>query len=127
MSVIICGPPRGVYRRSILHCYECDRRHRFIVRWDGAWYGTTEYGSCGDSWQDGILSSRPFRRGWRKEAQRQFRAMWANAASPEAYERYTHADRAMYGPHVRSVRQERKAIRRLQIAHELIRRERSAT
>lgn len=124
-TAIVCGPP-GIYRRAIKFCPVCDRRHRFVISWDGAWYGTTLYGSCGDSWQDGELGYRPFRRGWRKEAQEHFRAMWDHAASREAYDRYVEADGAIYSPHVRSQRQERKAFRRLAIAAELIRRERAA-
>lgn len=75
-----------------MHCGVCVRRHRFVERWDGAWYGTTDYGSCGDRWQDGELGSRPFRPGWRKEAQDRFRAMWENAAPTNLYNRYINAD-----------------------------------
>ena len=125
-GVIVCGPPAGVYNRSILPCGACKRRHRFIVRWDGAWYGYTFFGGCGDRWADGEMYPRPFRRGWRKKAQAEFRRQWEHACSPEAFERYVRADRALYGPHVQSFRQERKAIRRIAIAHELIRRERAA-
>lgn len=91
-NVIVCGPPRGVYYRSIGSCPACERRHRFITRWDGAWYGTTEYGSCGDRWQDGEMAPRPFERGWRKEAQEHFRAMWDNAAPRSLYNAYVRAD-----------------------------------
>jgi hypothetical protein len=100
----------------------CERRHRFVIRWDGAWYGTTDYGSCGDSWQEDWMRPRPFERGWRKKAQAEFRAMWDHAAPRNLYEQYVRADREMYAPWVRSRRQERKVLRRLAVAHELIRR-----
>ena len=125
-GVIVCGPPAGVYMRRILSCGVCQRRHRFVVQWDGAWYGYTLFGACGDKWADGEMYPRPFKRGWRKKAQARFRAMWDNAATRESFERYVRADRAMYGPEVQSFRQERKAARRLAVAHELIRRERAA-
>ena len=91
-NVIACGPPRGVYHRRIQDCPECKRRHRFVIRWDGAWYGTTDYGSCGDYWQEDWRGPRPARRGWRKEAQEQFRAMWDNAAPRDLYDAYVNAD-----------------------------------
>lgn len=91
-NVIACGPPSGVYHRRMLHCFECKRRHRFVVRWDGAWYGTTEYGSCGDYWQEGWRGPRPARRGWREDAKARFRAMWDNAAPRDLYEAYVSAD-----------------------------------
>lgn len=121
-NVIACGPP-GVYRRAIRSCPVCERRHRFVISWDGAWYGETLYGSCGDHWQDGELGSRPFRKGWRKEAQVAFRNRWANTASPEAYDRYVRADCSL-AVRRSSPRSERKAIRKRVVAYELIRRER---
>jgi hypothetical protein len=92
-GVIICGPPAGVYTRRVLACPECDRRHRFVVQWDGAWYGTTLYGACGDKWADCEMYPRPFQKGWRTKAQERFRAMWDNAAPADLYERYVRADR----------------------------------
>jgi hypothetical protein len=91
-DVIICGPPPGVYIRRIAVCGECKRRHRFIVQWDGAWYGTTSYGSCGDRWSDGEMWGRPFERGWREKAQKRFREMWENAAPKDLYRAYMMAD-----------------------------------
>lgn len=92
-SVIVCGPPAGVYkRRSLKSCPECGRESRAIERWDGAWYGVTDYCECGDRWQDGERTPRPFRRGWRKEAQAQFERMWEAAAPDDLYEAYTRAD-----------------------------------
>lgn len=91
-GMVICGPPRGVYHRAIRQCYECKRRHRFIITWDGAWYGTTLFGSCGDRWMDGELGYRPFEKGWRKKAQEQFRDMWQHAAPIELFNAYADAD-----------------------------------
>lgn len=93
-GAIVCGPPPGVYYRKISHCPICERRRRTVIRWDGAWYGTTVYCACGDRWQDGELVPRPFRKGWRKEAQQSFRAMWDNAAPRDLYDAYVRADRA---------------------------------
>ena len=91
-NIVACGPPRGVYHRALLNCPECKRRHRFVIRWDGAWCGTTDYGSCGDWWQEGFRADRPFQRGWREEARAKFRAMWDNAAPRNLYNAYVNAD-----------------------------------
>ena len=91
-NAIVCGPPQGVYRRAMQKCPECNRMRRFIIRWDGAWYGSTFYCACGDAWQDDWRMPRPFRPGWREEAQAKFRAMWDNAAPVALYEAYTTAD-----------------------------------
>lgn len=122
-NVIACGPP-GVYRRAILRCGPCDRRHRFVISWDGAWYGETLHGACGDRWQDGEMAPRPFERGWRKEAQEKFRARWEHAASIELYDRYRMADRST--ALAKSNRQVIKAFRKRAVVAELIRRERVA-
>lgn len=122
-NVIVCGPP-GVYRRAILDCPACDRRHRFVISWDGAWYGQTYYGSCGDKWQDGEMYPRPFQRGWRQKAQADFRRRWDYAASRPLFERYVTADRGT--ALARSDRQAIKAFRKRAVAAELIRRERAS-
>jgi hypothetical protein len=92
-NVIVCGPPRGVYKRvGSRRCPECQDAHGFVDRWDGAWYGFTEFGSCGDWWQDGYRARRPFARYWRRDAQRQFQAMWDNAADADLFDAYIEAD-----------------------------------
>lgn len=91
-NVIICGPPRGVYKRTEFDCPECDTRHDAVVTWDGAWYGTTLYGSCGDRWQDGERAPRPFERYWRRDAAARFQAMWDNAAPADLWDEYVQAD-----------------------------------
>jgi hypothetical protein len=118
---MVCGPPPGVYRRRIMHCPACERRRRFVERWDGAWYGSTLYCACGDYFQEDWMGTRPFERGWRKKAQERFRVMWDNAASSENYERYVRADQSFA-----TSRNWRKADRKRAVALELIRRERAA-
>lgn len=116
-NVIICGPPRGVYkRREAQDCPECDDQHGFVVRWDGAWYGQTLYGACGDTWQDGFRMERPFQRGWRKKAQQEFQQMWDHAVPDELYGRYVDADVMVYAPDV----DEDAALTEVQAAHEAI-------
>lgn len=122
-NVIVCGPP-GVYMRRVIHCPACNRRHRFVVSWDGAWYGSTYYGLCGDAWQDGEMAPRPFERGWRREAQVRAAEMWKYAASPEGFRRYQVADRSLAT--AKNDRQVTKAIRKRAAAMELIRRERAS-
>jgi hypothetical protein len=91
-NVVACGPPAGVYQRTMRECGECKRRHRFIERWDGAWYGSTFYGGCGDTWMDGEMLRRPGHKGWRKGAREGFRIMWANAAPADLFNAYADAD-----------------------------------
>lgn len=91
-SAIVCGPPPGVYRRAYMDCPVCERRHGCVIRWDGAWYGTTTYGLCGDRWMDGEMAPREWRRGWRKEAIERAREMWKHAAPRDLFDRYARAD-----------------------------------
>lgn len=92
-GVIACGPPRGMYRRVNRKCWTCETETDQIERWDGAWYGTTEYClTCLDKRQDGCRFPRPFRRYWRRERQAEFQAMWDNACPDDIYEAYTNAD-----------------------------------
>lgn len=94
-GLIVCGPPSGVYKRATFPCPECgdgQQDRRAIIRWDGAWYGTTTYCECGDYWQDGWRAPRPFARYWRRDAQREFERMWEHAAPSDLWEAYTRAD-----------------------------------
>lgn len=122
-GVIACGPP-GIYCRRVLYCPECNRRHRFVISWDGAWYGTTSYGACGDRWQDGECAPRPFEQSWRKKAQAHFREMWKYAAPRDLYDAYRRAD--CDAAVARGERRWRKAIRKRQVIAEMIRRGRAA-
>ena len=86
-GAIVCGSPVGVVRRKYLDCPVCERRTRFVIRFGGAWYGSTgTCCRCGDSWQDGEQGERPFARGWRKEAIAIAQQEWVEAMTPREYE-----------------------------------------
>lgn len=91
-AVTLCAPPQGIYRRAYLQCPECDRRHGFVIRWAGAWYGEDWNGLCGDTWNEDGRGYRPFARGWRERAQRRASAMWAVALPRDLYDAYCQAD-----------------------------------
>lgn len=77
-DVIVCYP-RGVLYRRVQDCPTCDRRRRFVCRWE-AWYGVSVTClGCGDSWCDGERYERPFLRGWRQAAIRRAKQRWTNA------------------------------------------------
>jgi hypothetical protein len=79
-NLVICRSSDFLMRR-ILNCPICKRRRRMSVR-DALWYGATvTCCGCGDSWTDGELHPRPFKRGWRKTAVAQAKAEW-DAAGP---------------------------------------------
>jgi hypothetical protein len=89
----VCGPPQGIVRRSVQHCPTCQRRRRFVVRWGGAWHGSSvTCCACGDSWADGERYPRPFRRGWRKDATARARAAWVAALPVAEYHARCQAD-----------------------------------
>lgn len=80
MSTAICRPSEFLSRR-IIHCPICKAKRRMAVR-DAAWYGpTVTCCGCGDSWTNGELHERPFKRGWRTEAIAKARRDW-DAAGP---------------------------------------------
>ena len=100
-NVIACVGPRGIYRRRVYACPTCERRTPFVIRWDGAGYGTTEYCTvCLDGWVDGDRLERPFRRGWKKERAAHIRAMWDEAMLTAVWLEWTDRDiqRAIGGP-----------------------------
>ncbi len=83
MTVYICGGAY-VYRRRILPCQGACRpqRRRVVVAYGSPYYApTVTCCACGDSWSEGELSQRPFRRGWRKEAVTRAREQWQQARS----------------------------------------------
>ena len=91
-TVTVCGPPPGIHERGTSpHC----KGQRAVYTWDGAYYGYTGYCECGDAWSDGYLHERPFRRGWRQEAQREFEKKWATAIPRFLFKRYTRAETGM--------------------------------
>lgn len=80
-GAIVCVASDNFLRRRLMQCPTCKRRRRFVVRFE-AWYGPTAYClGCGDSWQDGERSPRPFKRAWRRAAKDYHRELWAKAKS----------------------------------------------
>jgi hypothetical protein len=78
-QVVICAPDSYPWR-GIQFCPTCERRRRF-AGFDQAWYGVTlTCLACGDSWSDGEMLERPFRRGWRDRARAEARKWWDRAA-----------------------------------------------
>lgn len=80
-GVVVCGGTRWIVRR-VFTCPVCGHRGRIVMHdpggyWSVSWTCCT----CGDSWSDGELRERPFRRGWRTEAQRRAKADWARGIS----------------------------------------------
>ena len=67
------------YSRRVLakeHCPNCKRK-TFFVSFFQDWYGwDSTCLKCGDSWQDGEMSERPFLRGWRKKSIEQAKKTW---------------------------------------------------
>lgn len=75
MNVIICRPNTFLTRR-IAYCPNCRTKRRMVDAY-AVWYGTTRSCcGCGDSWDDGELRPRPFKRGWRTEAIARAKAKW---------------------------------------------------
>jgi hypothetical protein len=73
----ICNGGVAFESRRIGFCPIEGRRRRFYVRFQH-WYGAEWHClGCGDRWQDGELGSRPFMRGWRKEAIARAKRDWA--------------------------------------------------
>lgn len=92
-SAIMCGPPRGVYKRIRRHCWTCDTETDQVQTWDGAWYGTTQYCTvCGDIWQDGERAERPFYRYWKRDRLAAAQRMLDHAIPEKLWERYADAD-----------------------------------
>lgn len=80
-GVIACGPG-GVVIQSHGRCLGlCARADaRLLVREPNSpWWGADIRCECGDSWSDGELHGRPFRKGWRTAAQATFEAEWITA------------------------------------------------
>lgn len=83
MSVIIvCGGSVAV-RRHVMRCPVCERKRRVVSHWSASPYYAPSFTccACGDSWSDGWLAERPFRRGWRREAIEAAKAAWAAAVA----------------------------------------------
>lgn len=66
-------------RKRYLRCPVCECITEMVVRHE-AYYGATTFCCrCGDSWQDGELSPRPFSSHWRKRAVARHRKLWDRA------------------------------------------------
>ena len=90
---IVCHGPRNIHRRRVFKCWTCERRTPHIIKWDGAWYGTTQYCVvCLDGWQDGYRMERPFRRGWKVERAARIKSLWDSALLPVEYHRWVYLD-----------------------------------
>jgi hypothetical protein len=61
-------------------CPTCDKM-RFMVAWFTPWYGwNTCCLKCGERWEDGYQSERPFERAWRKKSVTAAKTRWRRAA-----------------------------------------------
>ena len=75
-GVHVCRASDNYLRRRIIRWPVCERMREMVVRYEG-WHGPTVMCTgCGDSWQDGELSYRPFERGWRKRSVEYYRRLW---------------------------------------------------
>jgi hypothetical protein len=79
----ICNGGEKFEARCIQFCPIEDRRRRFYGYFQH-WYGWSWYClGCGDRWSgEGELGSRPFMRGWRKEAIARHKAWWDGVTVP---------------------------------------------
>lgn len=72
----ICNGGVAFEERRIAMCPVEHKRRRIYCRFQH-WYGWEMYClGCGDRWADGELGSRPFMRGWRKEAIARHKRYW---------------------------------------------------
>lgn len=89
---VICGPPRGVIRRRVLHCWNCETKRRVVQIFQGAWYGDHFYCChCGDGWGDRERMERPFQRGWRQRSIARAKRDWDRAITAEQFREHVHA------------------------------------
>lgn len=79
-GIVVCSPG-GVYIRDHWSSPDgcSDQARRIIHEPNSPYYGPTFYCECGDSYTDGFRDRRPFRRGWRTEAQKRFEQRWETA------------------------------------------------
>lgn len=79
-SMVICSTGRNLRRRT--GCPVCKIEDApTVVNWSSnPYYGADSTCTvCGDSWADGYLQERPFRRGWRLAAIAEAIALWEAA------------------------------------------------
>jgi len=77
----ICAPAPTERKLMRMECPTCKRRTFFTV-WFYEWYGPSETClRCGEHWNDGERSERPFARGWRQRSIADAKRMWRAAAA----------------------------------------------
>ena len=84
-NVIMCGGG-GAYERDTWDCPECGKNNaRRITEWPNYYMYLPGYFlcECGDRWTEESRAPRPFRRGWRAEAQQHFEALWEQQCAPD--------------------------------------------
>lgn len=70
------------YRRAVRDCPVCGiTDSAFLSTWPGSPYypPSLTCTNCGDSWREGGLAERPFRRGWRQDAISRAADLWERA------------------------------------------------
>lgn len=92
-DVIQCSSG-GAYERRTAACPECGKENaRTLTEWPNFYMllPGTDLCECGDRWwpEEG-RAPRPFRRGWRQEAQQHFERLWEQAAPDGS--RFTYSD-----------------------------------
>lgn len=96
-GAVICSGPRGVNRRRIRCCWNCQTRRRVVEYYGGAYYGSRfTCVHCGDGWGDGERDERPFMRGWRQKAIKEARQDWLAALTPDEFRAAVDADLRPY-------------------------------
>ena len=79
-NLVVCSPTRATARRVVL-CPTCGTRRRVVVSLF-VWYSSLwTCCTCGESWSDGEILPRPFRRGWRTDEARRARREWNQATT----------------------------------------------
>lgn len=96
-GVVICRAPRGIVRRYIMRCWNCETNRRVVSVWQGMFYGSIQYCChCGDGWGDGQRMERPFQRGWRQKSIAKARQYWADALTPREFSKVVDAEISIY-------------------------------
>lgn len=96
-NVIVCGPPRGIYRHKTFRCWNCEQTRRHVVMFMGSWYGENWWClACGEETCSEGPMPRPFKPRWRKENIAKAKEMWANALTPRQYKAKVRADWEAY-------------------------------
>ena len=91
-GVTVCRAPRGIIRRHITVCWNCETRRRVVQIWQGMFYGSLFYCChCGDGWGDGERMERPFQRGWRQKSIADAKQHWADALTTPEFNRVINA------------------------------------